>query len=65
VSNFFSFFFKSTVLQGVDHAAVQNGDAKKVVELMRQDPGFKVNMGWIEGGSPYCTTLAAKTIDPP
>jgi len=46
-------------------AAVQNGDAKKVVELMRQDPGFKVNMGWIEGGSPYCTTLAAKTIDPP
>ena len=25
-------------------AAVQNGDAKKVAELMRQDPGFNVNM---------------------
>jgi len=31
-------------------AAVKEGDAKKVSELMRQDPGFKVNMdlgnGW-------------------
>jgi len=32
-------------------AAVENGDAKKMVELMRQDPGFNVNMsqdgdGW-------------------
>jgi len=25
-------------------AAVESGDAKKVAELMRQDPGFKVNM---------------------
>jgi len=24
-------------------AAVENGDAKKVAELMRQDPGFDVN----------------------
>jgi len=31
-------------------AAVLNGDAKKVAELIRQDPGFKVNLpngnGW-------------------
>ena len=26
-------------------AAVQSGDAKKLAELMRQDPGFDVNMG--------------------
>ena len=25
-------------------AAVKEGDAKKLAELMRQDPGFKVNM---------------------
>jgi len=25
-------------------AAVESGDAKKVAELIRQDPGFKVNM---------------------
>ena len=25
-------------------AAVVDGDAKKLAELMRQDPGFKVNM---------------------
>ena len=25
-------------------AAVFHGDAEKVAELMRQDPGFKVNM---------------------
>jgi len=31
-------------------AAVKNGDAKKVAELMRQDPGFKVNMGQDEDG---------------
>ena len=24
--------------------AVEKGDAKKVAELIRQDPGFKVNM---------------------
>jgi len=30
--------------------AVKDGDAKKVAELMRQDPGFNVNMdqdGWV------------------
>jgi len=26
-------------------AAVQSGDVKKLAELMRQDPGFDVNMG--------------------
>ena len=25
-------------------AAVESGDAKKVAEMIRQDPGFKVNM---------------------
>jgi len=25
-------------------AAVKSGDAKKLAELIRQDPGFKVNM---------------------
>ena len=25
-------------------AAVKSGDAKKVAELIKQDPGFKVNM---------------------
>jgi len=25
-------------------AAIKKGDAQKVAELMRQDPGFKVNM---------------------
>jgi len=25
-------------------AAVKKGDAKRLAELMRQDPGFKVNM---------------------
>jgi len=33
-------------------AAVQNGDAKKLAELMRQDPGFKVNMAVDESGNP-------------
>jgi len=31
-------------------AAVESGDAKKVAELMRQDPGFKVNMDQDEHG---------------
>jgi len=44
------------------YAAVCNGDAKKVAELMRQDPGFNVNM---EMGAPYCTTLALIARDPP
>jgi len=26
--------------------AVNEGDAKKLAELIRQDPGFKVNMDW-------------------
>jgi len=29
-------------------AAVEKGDAKKLAELMRQDPGFNVNM-WQNG----------------
>jgi len=32
-------------------AAVESGDAKKVAELIRQDPGFKVNMAMDEYGS--------------
>ena len=32
-------------------AAVGNGDAKDLDELMRQDPGFKVNMNLEEGGA--------------
>jgi len=31
-------------------AAVENGDAKKLAELIRQDPGFNVNMGQNEYG---------------
>ena len=31
-------------------AAVRNGDAKELAELMRQDPGFDVNMGRDEDG---------------
>ena len=30
-------------------AAVESGDAKKLAELMRQDPGFKVNMDHSDG----------------
>ena len=30
-------------------AAVQNGDAKELAELMRQDPGFNVNMDYGNG----------------
>ena len=36
------------------------GDAKELAELMRQDPGFNVNMDWMEMGGPYCTTLAVE-----
>jgi len=31
-------------------AAVQSGDAKKVAEMIRQDPGFDVNMALDEYG---------------
>jgi len=38
------------MLAAVMKATVENGDAKELAELMRQDPGFKVNMdlghGW-------------------
>ena len=46
--------------------AVESGDAKKVAEMIRQDPGFNVNM--VDGDrGPYCTTLAIakETVDPP
>ena len=32
-------------------SAVESGDAKKVAELIRQDPGFKVNMGQVRNGN--------------
>ena len=32
-------------------AAVESGDAKKVAEMIRQDPGFKVNMAVDEHGT--------------
>ena len=45
---FFSFLFLSTLTGEVSSVimldAVKSGDAKKVAELIRQDPGFKVNM---------------------
>ena len=47
-------------------AAVESGDAKKLAELIREDPGFNVNMdqnGF--GRAPYCTSLAGMTVDPP
>ena len=31
--------------------AVESGDAKKVAELMRQDPGYDVNIGRDENGN--------------
>jgi len=44
---FFSFLFLSTLTGEVSSVimldAVKSGDAKKVAELIRQDPGFKVN----------------------
>jgi len=46
-------------------AAVKEGDAKELSELMRQDPGFDVNMGWMSMGAPYCTKLAAENGVPP
>ena len=36
-------------------AAVREGDVKKLAELMRQDPGFKVNMAVDDGYR--CTLL--------
>ena len=42
-------------------AAVESGDAKKLAELIRQDPGFKVNQQDGYGR----TTLAIETVDPP
>jgi len=59
-----SFFFGSIML-----AAVENRDAKKLAELMKQDPGFNVNMvPWfrMNMGAPYCTSPAREwTVDPP
>jgi len=53
VSSFFfsSPFFEYPVCESIMLAAVQKGDAKAMAELMRQDPGFDVNMavdgnGW-------------------
>jgi len=46
-----SSFFEYPVCESIMLAAVQKGDAKAMAELMRQDPGFDVNMavdgnGW-------------------
>ena len=47
-------------------AAVEKGGAKKVAELIRQDPGFDVKkLDGLGGGPPYCTSLARITVDPP
>ena len=54
---FFSFFFKSTVWWSTMLAAVMNGDAKELAELMRQDPGFDVNMA-VDGYG--CTLLPGR-----
>jgi len=44
--------------------AVKNGDAKELAELMRLDPGFKVNM--VDGdGWTLFTPLALIATDPP
>ena len=47
-SSFFSFFLifigKFLRFVGIMKDAVKKGDAKEVAELIRQDPGFKVNM---------------------
>jgi len=48
---FFSFSFQFTQL--AMEAAVKKGDVKKFAELMRQDPGFNVNMDLGNG----CTLL--------
>jgi len=45
--------------------AVESGDVEELAELIRQDPGFKVNMDHGDMGEPYCTTLARMTVDPP
>ena len=45
--------------------AVWRGDAKKVVELMRQDPTFKVNMDQDGYWRPCCSTPVGKAVDPP
>jgi len=46
-------------------AAVGKGDVKELAELMRQDPGFKVN-GDMDGlGRTLLTMLALKTTNPP
>ena len=44
-------------------AAVDGGDAKKLAELIRQDPGFKVNMDHGDGWT--LLHLACLTVDPP
>jgi len=46
-------------------AAVQEGNAKKLAELMRQDPGLNVNMDQNGKGAPYCTLLAGEALRPP
>ena len=51
--SFFSFFsssFSLVSVQAIMLAAVCDGDAKDLAELMRQDPGFKVNMELNENG---------------
>ena len=45
-------------------AAVKKGDVNELAGLMRQDPGFKVNMDQDGEGWTFCTTLAMKTVDP-
>ena len=42
-------FFKDSCL-AIMLAAVKEGDAKKLAELIRQDPGFKVNVAVDENG---------------
>ena len=61
-SFFSSFSFEYLGLGGcIMLVAICYGDAKGLAELMRQDPGFKVNMGL---GGPYCTPLALIAVNP-
>ena len=49
-------------------AAVESGDAKKVAELIRQDPGFNVNMvdgrGWTLLHHACCGTDSRSAVIP-
>ena len=49
-TRFFSFLFRYSFGGLVMLAAVEGGDVEKLAELMRQNPGFNVNMALDEDG---------------